>query len=149
MFILWKIRALLSLPIQCSQKTRLVSKCGCTDEPRFVGVQPMSTGQLLLPICLCVGKMVFPLRGLVDSGAQDSLLDKEHAVQTGCPLEPLPSPITATALDRRIITRVTHKMALIILMVSGNHSEKGPSPCPHTGDMTVALIWFLEQLSPP
>lgn len=36
-------------------------------------------------------------------GAEDSLLDEEVAVQVGCSLEPLATPITATALDVRII----------------------------------------------
>lgn len=45
--------------------------------------------QLLLPVSLCVGGRVLPLQALVDSGAQDSLLDKEVAVQAGCSLEPL------------------------------------------------------------
>lgn len=36
----------------------------------------MSSDQLLPPVSLCVGKMLLPLRALVDSGAQDSLLDR-------------------------------------------------------------------------
>lgn len=45
--------------------------------------------QLLLPVSLCVGGRVLALQALVDSGAQNSLLDKEVAVQAGCSLEPL------------------------------------------------------------
>lgn len=68
---------------------------------------------------LCVGSLVFPLKALIDSGAQDSLLDEELAMQARCLLEPLPSPFTATALDGRIIAWVTHKMVPVTLITSG------------------------------
>lgn len=47
-------------------------------------------------------------------------------VQAGCMLEPLPLPFTATALDGRIITRVTHKTVPVTLVTSGNNSEPVP-----------------------
>ena len=38
------------------------------------------------------------------------------------PLEPLPSPIMVSALDRGILTTITHKTTPITLIFSGNHS---------------------------
>lgn len=44
-------------------------------------------------------------------------------MQVSCVLEPLPSPYTATALDGRVIARVTHRSEPVTLITSGNHSE--------------------------
>lgn len=52
------------------------------------------------------GKFGSPPPGIDRS--QDSLLDKELALQAGSSLEPLPLPFIAMALDRRIIAWVTH-----------------------------------------
>lgn len=38
-------------------------------------------------------------------------------------LESLPLPFTTTALDGRLISRVTQKMVPVTLFTSGNHSE--------------------------
>lgn len=81
--------------------------------------KPLPLDQLLP---LCVGGRVLPLQALVDSGAQDSLLDQELAMQAGCVLEILPSPFTATALDGRIIAWVTNKTFPVTLVTSENHS---------------------------
>lgn len=73
------------------------------------------------------GKTGSPPLGLTDSGAQDSLLDEEMAVQAGCSLEPLASSCTTTALDGRITAQVTHRMVPVTLPnpnPSGNHLEQ-------------------------
>lgn len=82
--------------------------------------KPSPLKQLLLP--LCVGGRVLSLQAMVDSGAQDSLLDQELAMQAGCVLETLPSPLPAMALDHRIIARVTHKTVPVTLVTSENNS---------------------------
>lgn len=80
--------------------------------------KPSPLDQLLLPPCV---EVEFSLQALVDSGAQDSLLDQELAMQTGCVLETLPSPLPAMALDRRIIAQVTHKTVPVTLVTSENN----------------------------
>ncbi len=42
---------------------------------------------------------MLPLLALIDSGAEDNLLDEGLAKQLGCILEPLEKPIQAIALD--------------------------------------------------
>lgn len=87
--------------------------------------KPLPLDQLLLPIFLCVGSLVLPLQALINSGAQNSLLDEAGlAMQARCSLEPLPSPFTATALDSRCIAWVTHKMVPVTLITFGNNLEQ-------------------------
>lgn len=47
--------------------------------------KPPSLDQLLLSVSLCVRGQVLPFQALIDSGAQDSLLDQELALQVGTP----------------------------------------------------------------
>jgi len=60
---------------------------------------------------------------LVDSGAEQNLLDPGVASQLHLPLEALPTPITVSALNGGILTTITHKTKPITLIVSGNHSK--------------------------
>lgn len=46
---------------------------------------------------------------LIDLGAEDNLLDQEVAVPAGLQLEDLEVPISAYALDGRLLEKVTHK----------------------------------------
>lgn len=61
---------------------------------------------------------------LIDSGDDDSFLDEQLARQAGLPLGTLSEAKTMLDLDERVITRVTHRTALINLLVSGNHRER-------------------------
>lgn len=70
--------------------------------------------QLQLPALLCVGNMVLPLWALISSGSQESLLDENLEVPNGCSLGPWLT-ITVTALDGRIIARVTNTTGPITL----------------------------------
>lgn len=61
---------------------------------------------------------------LIDSGADDCFLDREFALRVGIPLEPLSNPLTANALDGRLLARVTHHTVPVNLILSGNINEQ-------------------------
>ena len=61
---------------------------------------------------------------LIDSGAEDNLLDTQLAQQLGCAVEPLENPIPALALNGEVFTTITHKTSPVAMTVSGNHHEK-------------------------
>ena len=60
---------------------------------------------------------------LIDSGADASLLDITLAFQMGLGREVLEKPINATALDGRLLCRVTHRSTPVQMSMSGNHNE--------------------------
>ena len=66
---------------------------------------------------------MFLLQALIDSGAEDNLMDEALAKQLGCTVEPLDKPISALALDGKVFTEVTHKTLPVSLVISGNHHE--------------------------
>ena len=72
---------------------------------------------------LCINQVSLPLLSLVDSGADDSFLDSNFACQAKIPLIQLEKPLTANALDGRLLARVTHQTAPVSLILSGNHRE--------------------------
>ena len=67
--------------------------------------------------------MTLPLQALIDSGDEDSFLDRELAEQLGLCLEPLDEPLTAYALNGQIISTVTEQTNPVTLITSGNHRE--------------------------
>ena len=72
---------------------------------------------------LCVNQASLPLLALVDSGADDSFLDIDFARQAKIPLILLEKPLTANALDGRLLAHVTHQTTPVSLILSGNHRE--------------------------
>ena len=79
---------------------------------------PLLAGTIHTPL------LSIPLSVLVDSGADDNLIDGALAHQLLLPLTPLKPPVVATALDRRLITNMTPSTAPISLVMAGNHHEK-------------------------
>ena len=64
---------------------------------------------LTLPVTTQPGNTTKELLALLDSGAEQNLLDPGVASQLHLPLELLPSPIMVSALDGGIVTTITHK----------------------------------------
>lgn len=54
-----------------------------------------------------------PLSLLVDSGADDSFIDKSLARQVGLPLEALSEPKTVLDLDGRTLAQITHRTVVL------------------------------------
>ena len=71
-----------------------------------------------------MGRVSLSLLALIDSGAEDNLLDTQLAQQLGCAVEPLENPIPALALNGEVFTTITHKTSPVAMTVSGNHHEK-------------------------
>ncbi len=72
---------------------------------------------------LCFNQFSLPLQALTDSGAGDNFLDNDLALQSGIPLEELESPLTANALDGRVLALVTRRTVPVSLVLSGNHID--------------------------
>jgi hypothetical protein len=60
---------------------------------------------------------------LIDSGADENLMDATIAMELGIPTRPLSVPLDTRALDGRSIGEVPHGTVLVQLQVFGNHSE--------------------------
>ena len=60
---------------------------------------------------------------LVDSGADENLMDQQLAERLGLEMYPLSKPLDATALDGRLLCQVSHRTQLVRLDIKGNHSE--------------------------
>lgn len=59
----------------------------------------------------------------IDSGADANFIDTGLATQLGVPREPLPQPISASALDRHLLGTVTHQTTPVSLRMSRSHLE--------------------------
>ena len=73
--------------------------------------QKEAPSHLTLPVTVQLGNITQVLVTLVDSGAEQNILDPGVASLLHLPPEPLPTPIMVSALDG------------VTLIVSGNHSE--------------------------
>lgn len=79
----------------------------------------------LTKVKLCVGNQVVEQGALVDSGADESFLDKELALKLNLTLILLSSPVKANALDGRLLFTVTHCTELAVKMcINDNHVEE-------------------------
>lgn len=122
-----------------------------TDSSIDVGVlvskdvsSPPPGSRLLLPATLCFKSLSLPLQVLVDSGAEEIFIDEEVARQCELPLQPLPNPITARALNGSFLAEVTHHTVRVMVMLSGNHSEQirlYVMPAPQT-PLVLGLPWL-------
>lgn len=78
---------------------------------------------LLLPFKICFQTHVFELSALVDSGAEQSLIDQHLVKQLSIPTEPLDVPIEASGLGGQHLSRITQRTKPLLLVTSGNHRE--------------------------
>ncbi|KAI3370380.1 hypothetical protein L3Q82_024468 [Scortum barcoo] len=77
-----------------------------------------------LQATVCYQLQHLPLQVLVDSGAEENLLDLQVANQAGIPFEVVEKPHNTLAVDGRVMAHVTHRTQSLTLVVSGNQSEK-------------------------
>ena len=75
------------------------------------------------PVTITWGNQTLSIGALIDSGADDCLIDHEFAVQAGIPLSNLSSPLSVQALNGQLLDKVTKQTAPLTLVTSGNHSE--------------------------
>ena len=77
----------------------------------------------LFPASLAWGLESLSVGTLLDSGADECLIDVTLARQAGIPLEPLDAALSAQALDGHSLGKITHRTVLLSLTLSGNHVE--------------------------
>lgn len=65
----------------------------------------------------------FPLTALLDSGADESLIDSAICQQLGIETEPLDVPLKTRALNGMLLATIDHKTAPVSVRLSGNHQE--------------------------
>lgn len=61
---------------------------------------------------------------LIDSGAEQNLMDGALAQQWGIPSTALPTPLQVSALDGTQLSVITHKTQPLSVTLSGNHTEQ-------------------------
>ena len=64
------------------------------------------------PVSLAWADQTLSVGALVDSGADDNLIDLEFATQSGISLVPLPAPLSIQALNGNHLGKVTHQTTL-------------------------------------
>ena len=83
---------------------------------------------------------------LVDSGADDCLIDFEFATQAGISLVPLQTPLSMQALNGKSLGNVTQQTIPLTLVISGNHSETIQFKVLHSSSAPLVLgrPWLLK-----
>ena len=100
---------------QSSPVTRgiLVSSVADSASP----IRPTLSGELLLP------SSSPPITALVNSGANESIMDRSLALWLGLNPEKLPSPISARVLDGQVLGRVTSRTNPVHMLLPRGHRE--------------------------
>ena len=78
----------------------------------------------LFPVSLSWGLETLLVGALVDSGADECLMDVTLARQAGVPLESMDTTLSEQALDRYTLGKISYRTIPISLTISGNHSER-------------------------
>lgn len=86
-----------------------------------------------------LGSATHTSQALVDSGAEQSLIDKELAKQLNIPLFELDSSIPVKALVNQVFSHITHCTAPITIVTSGNHRDRLPFLTFHSPSTPVIL----------
>ena len=119
--------------LYCGQTGHFLS--GCPSRPGKGAGSPVTRGILvsraldpsvsrpLLCATLLWQDQTSPLTILLDSGADESFIDRELVHQLGIDTVPLGSPIETQALDGRPLARVERRTVPVNLLVSGNHHK--------------------------
>lgn len=92
-------------------------------EVRMGGFSYKAKLRLMLPIMLCHGQVSHSLQALIDSAAEQNLIDFVLAKRLHLPLEMLDPPIPVTALNNQVFAHITHQVGPVTLLTSGNHRK--------------------------
>lgn len=76
---------------------------------------------LLLPVKIITGRSTHHTLALIDSGAEQNLINHDLAKTLKLPLTPLSLPIPVSALNDKVFATITHQTAPVHLVISGNH----------------------------
>uniref|UniRef100_A0A8C7Y809 ribonuclease H n=1 Tax=Oryzias sinensis TaxID=183150 RepID=A0A8C7Y809_9TELE len=117
----------------CGAQGHLVSQCkqrlNSTDPPlsdrpqgKYVSAQTSATF-LYLPVKICTKTDIHSTRALIDSGAEQSLIDLDLVTSLRLPTDPLETPVEASGLGGQPLSRITHRTKPVQILISGNHRE--------------------------
>ena len=87
-------------------------------------VSPSPPDRPQLDAALMWRERLFPFMALIDSGADESVIDSRVCQQLGIETEPLDVPLDTKALIGMLLARVDQRTVPIPLHLSGNHQEK-------------------------
>ncbi|TWW57368.1 Retrotransposon-derived protein PEG10 [Takifugu flavidus] len=127
-----RYRRSANLCLNCGQAGHFVADCptqpGELGSSTRVGVLASASCSVLprltLPCTLRWGRESISAPFLVDSGADDSFISQDLAVQARVPIETLPEPRPVIGLNGEVLAMVTHQTQPLTLIVSGNHREQ-------------------------
>uniref|UniRef100_A0A3P9IHF7 Reverse transcriptase n=1 Tax=Oryzias latipes TaxID=8090 RepID=A0A3P9IHF7_ORYLA len=115
----------------CGQSGHQVHQCGLRsnsqafpleDRPRAGSVRS-SKDFLQIPVKLCHASETLELQALIDSGAEQNLIDHSIVSRLSLPTEALHSPVKAAGLGGQHLSIITHHTEPVLLVSSGNHRE--------------------------
>uniref|UniRef100_A0A8C7YUC9 ribonuclease H n=1 Tax=Oryzias sinensis TaxID=183150 RepID=A0A8C7YUC9_9TELE len=75
------------------------------------------------PVKICHQAKIHEFKALIDSGAEQCLIDQQLVNQYSLPTELLVSPIKAAGLGGQHLSRITHRTKPLLFITSGNHRE--------------------------
>ena len=102
------------LCLYCGGKGHLIR----TDIP-----SPSLITNSLFPVSLAWGLENPTVGVLLDSGADECLIDATLTRQAGIPLETLETTVSAQALDGHLLGKISHRTVSVTLTISGNHVD--------------------------
>ena len=85
--------------------------------------QPKVSPNRLFPATLVWGKETLSVSALIDSGADENLMDVSLARQAGIPLVPLEHSLSPQAIDGHSLGTISYSTEPLMLTLSGNHTE--------------------------
>lgn len=78
---------------------------------------------MFVPVKICHQSEVSDFHALIDSGAEQSLIDVSLVTRFSLPVEPLDTLIKAAGLGGQPLSLKTQRTKPILLVTSGNHRE--------------------------
>uniref|UniRef100_A0A3B3HJF8 Gypsy retrotransposon integrase-like protein 1 n=1 Tax=Oryzias latipes TaxID=8090 RepID=A0A3B3HJF8_ORYLA len=90
---------------------------------RSRGDCPTHNNFLFVPVKLCHESRILDFQALVDSGAEQNLIDQSIVGRLALPTEQLPSPVYAAGLGGQHLSIISHRTKPVMLITSGNHRE--------------------------
>ena len=77
-----------------------------------------SSNSRLFPVSLSWSGQSIPVGALVDSGADECLMDHTFAIQNNIPLIPLEKPLTAQGIDGHNLSQIAHQTTPLTLTIT-------------------------------
>ena len=106
----------LSVLVRSAQMTRLARRGGLSEPNGY----PFAFPHHKQPVsCLLAwGLETLSVGALLDSGADECLIDVTLARQAGIPLEPMDTTLSAQALDGHLLGKISHRTIPLSLTIS-------------------------------